>query len=268
MAYLERDNGRVYYEDHGHGERTVMLLHGWGMSMRVWDAVLLQLLEEGYRVVLMDHRGCGESDKDFEDMSIGAIAGDSVALTESLGLSGVVLNGWSLGAAVAVEAAHRLGDRCEGLVLTCGASPIYTQKPDLPLGGTSDDMAATVQAMTEDRITFLDGLSKAVCAKPVDASLEHWMWRLFTQSSPRAIRTIAELDTLDQRTILAGLALPILSFVGGQDGFVAPPICRWVGDNNPHARLVEMPECGHAPFIEEREQYLEELVAFLAGTNR
>lgn len=264
MAYLERDNGRVYYEDHGEGERCVLLLHGWGMSLRIWDAVLLALLAAKHRVVLLDHRGCGESDKDFEDMSIGAIAGDVVALSETLGLSRIVLNGWSLGGAVAVEAAHRLGKRCEGLILTCGASPIYTQKPGLPLGGTSDDMTATVQAMAADRIAFLDGLSKAVCAKPVDPSVEHWMWRIFTQSSPRGIRTLAELDTLDQRDVLAALAIPILSFVGGQDGFVAPPICRWVGENNAHARLVEMPECGHAPFIEERDWYLEELLGFLA----
>lgn len=263
MAYLERDNGRVYYEDHGKGKRAIFLLHGWGMSVRVWDTVMLRLLEEGYRVVLMDHRGCGESDKDFDDMSIGAIAGDALSLIEALDLPRVVVNGWSLGGAVAVEAAHRLAERCEGLALTCGASPIYTQKPDLALGGTSADMAATVQAMSDDRITFLDGLSKAVCAKPVGASIEHWMWRMFTQSSPRAISTLAELDTLDQRAILAGLELPILSYVGGQDGFVAPDICRWVGDNNANARLVEMPECGHAPFVEERVRYLEELVGFL-----
>ncbi len=266
MAYLQRDDGRVYYEDHGDGDRTVFLLHGWGMSVRVWDAVLLALLDQGYRVVLMDHRGCGESDMDFDDMSIGAIAGDTIAVVEALGISRVVLNGWSLGGAVAVAAAHRLADRCDGLVLTCAASPIYTQKPDLPLGGTSDDMAAIVQAMSADRITFLDGLSRSVCAKPVDAALEHWMWRLFTQSSPRAISTLAELDVVDQREMLAGMALPILSYVGGQDGFVAPPICRWVGDNNAQARLVEMPECGHAPFIEEREQYIEELVRFLDET--
>lgn len=266
MAYLERDNGRVYFEDHGEGKRSVLLIHGWGMSVRVWDTVLLALLKEGFRVVLMDHRGCGESDKDFDDMSIGAIAGDAVALVETLGLQNVVINGWSLGGAVAVEAAHRLGDRCDGLVLTCGASPIYTQKPDLALGGTSDDMAATVQAMTEDRITFLDGLSKAVCAKPVDSALEHWMWRMFTQSSPRAISTLGELDSLDQRETLTALTMPILSFVGGQDGFVAPPICRWVGENNVHARVVEMPECGHAPFIEERERYLQELRDFLQQT--
>jgi pimeloyl-[acyl-carrier protein] methyl ester esterase len=267
MAYLERDGGQVYYEDHGSGERTVLLLHGWGMSLRVWDAVLLALLKAGYRVVLMDHRGCGGSDKDFADMSIPAIAGDVVALVEALGLERVTLNGWSLGGAVAVDAAGRLGGRCEGLVLTCAASPIYVQKPDLPLGGTAEDMAATVKALEEDRITFLWGLAQAVCALPVDQALEQWMWRVFTEASPRAAATLAELATLDQRQQLASLALPILSFVGGQDAFVAPPICRWVAENNSRASAVEFEQSGHAPFIEERERYLQALLAFLADND-
>ena len=59
----------------------------------------------GHRVVLIDHRGCGESSKDFADMGIEAIAGDVVALVEHLGLSKVVLNGWSLGGSVVVAAA-------------------------------------------------------------------------------------------------------------------------------------------------------------------
>jgi pimeloyl-[acyl-carrier protein] methyl ester esterase len=263
MAVIKRDGRDVYYEDHGSGTRTVLLLHGWGMSLRVWDAVLLALLEQGYRVVLMDHRGCGGSAKDFDDVGIEAIASDALALVDELGLERVVLNGWSLGGAVAVAAAQRLGERCEGLVLTCAASPIYVQKADLALGGTPEDMAATVKALEEDRITFLSGLSQAVCARPVDPALEHWMWRIFTEASPRAIATLAELGPLDQREMLAGLTVPILSFVGGQDGFVAPDICRWVADNNPTARTVEFPDCGHAPFIEEREAYIDALGSFL-----
>jgi pimeloyl-[acyl-carrier protein] methyl ester esterase len=266
MAMLERDGKQVYYEDHGSGDRAVLLLHGWGMSVRCWDAVLLALLEQGYRVVLMDHRGCGGSDKDFADLSIDAIAGDAVALVETLGLGRVVLNGWSLGGSVAVAAAARLGGRCDGLVLTCAASPIYVQKPDLALGGTAEDMAATVQALSTDRIATLSGLSQAVCAKPVGEAVEHWLWRIFTEASPRAVATLAELAELDQRELLGGLDLSILSYVGGQDAFVAPPICRWVAEQHPRARAVEFPDCGHAPFLEERERYVETLLDFLAET--
>ena len=124
MGYLTReDNKRVYFESHGEGDSAVLLIHGWGMSSRTWDPVVPALVARGHRTVLIDHRGCGQSDKDFADLGIEAIAGDVVALVEALGLKTVVLNGWSLGGAVAVEAADRLGSTCKGLVLTDWAAP-------------------------------------------------------------------------------------------------------------------------------------------------
>ncbi len=264
MSYLTReDNKRVFYESYGNGESAVLLVHGWGMSGRTWDHVTPALVAAGHRVVLIDHRGCGQSDKDFADLSIKAIAGDVVALVKELGLSSVVLNGWSLGGAVVVEAADQLGEVCKGLVLTGGATPVYTQKPDFPHGGTDEDMAGTLAALAADRVNFLKGLSQVVCVKEVSPDIEHWFWQIFLQASPLAGQSLGELAQLDQRVQLAALQMPILSFVGSEDGFVAPPICRWVGDNNANARVVEFEGVGHAPFIEEQQAYLDELQAFL-----
>jgi pimeloyl-[acyl-carrier protein] methyl ester esterase len=265
MSYLQTDCGKnVYFEDYGVGSSAVLLIHGWGFSCRAWDNTLPALLAAGHRVVMLDHRGCGASDKDFADMGINAIAGDVVALVDKLGLASVVLNGWSLGGAVAVEAASRLGSRCGGVVLTGGATPIYVQKPDLALGGTEADMAGTVAALQADRIGFLAGLVHAVCAKEVAPAITDWMWRVFCEASPLAHQTLAQLAPLDQRAQLAALDVPILSFVGTQDAFVAPDICRWVGANNARARLVEYEGVGHAPFIEVAEDYNRDLLAFLA----
>jgi non-heme chloroperoxidase len=265
MAFLNTDCGRrVYYEDYGSGKRAVLLIHGWGFSCRAWDNTLPALLGAGHRVVMIDHRGCGRSDKDFPDLGIEAIAGDVVNLVAALGLESVVLNGWSLGGAVAVEAADRLGKRCAGLALTGGATPIYTQKPDFAAGGTDADVAATLAGLVADRITFLAGLSQAVCAKDVGEPLQRWMWQVFCEASPMAHVTLGQLAALDQRRQLAALDMPIVSFVGLEDVFVAPDICRWVGEHNANARVIEYAGVGHAPFIEVAEQYNRDLQAFLA----
>ncbi|MBT5005479.1 MAG: alpha/beta hydrolase, partial [Halieaceae bacterium] len=119
MSHLAREDGKqVYYEDYGSGDSAIVLVHGWGANTRAWDYTLPALVAAGHRVVLIDHRGCGQSSKDFADVSIEAISGDVVALVEHLKLSRVVLNGWSLGGAVVVAAAVALGERCSGLVLT------------------------------------------------------------------------------------------------------------------------------------------------------
>ena len=264
MAYLDRENGcRVYYESYGGGDRAVVLVHGWGMGMRAWDYSLQALLNAGYRVVALDHRGCGASDKDFADMSIQAIAGDVVGLVETLGLNRVVLNGWSLGGAVAVAAASSLGHRCAGLVLTCAASPVYLQKSDFPYGGTDQALADTLAAMAADRVNFLAALSQGVCASAVSDRVISWMWQMFMQASPLAATTLAELGPLDQRSLLGALNMPVLSFVGGKDVVVDPQICRSVSTFNAAARIIEYENAGHAPFIDETARYNADLINFL-----
>ena len=266
MARLEVDGKKsIYYEDLGGDGRVMVLIHGWGMDNRCWDGVILPLKAVGHRVVTMDHRGCGRSDHDFADLSIAAIAGDVASLVAHLGLSDVVVNGWSLGGAVATHAASLLGDRCAGLVLTAGASPIYTQKPDLEIGGMPEDVEGNVAAMNDDRVNFLTMLATAICAKtPTDAVLAS-MAGAFLNSSARASTTLAELAHLDQRAMMMALDIPVLSFICGQDGFVAPDISRWVAENHPRATGVEFPESGHAPFMEEREGYLSALNDFISG---
>ena len=263
MAYLERENARrVYYEDNGSGDHAVLLIHGWGMGLRLWDYTVPSLLEAGFRVVSLDHRGCGQSDKDFKDMGINAIAGDVVALAQSLGLDSVVLNGWSLGGAVAVEAAAELGSCCNGLVLTCGATPAYLQKPDYPHGGTEEALAGTLDAMAADRVNFLRALSEGVCATEVSEATVQWMWQIFMDASPQAAQALGELGPLDQRATLSALDMPVLSFVGGQDAVVDPAVCRSVADYNANTRLVEFDDAGHAPFLEATERYNAELLNF------
>ena len=266
MSSLAREEGKhVYYEDYGTGDSAVVLVHGWGANARAWDFTLPILAEAGHRVVLIDHRGCGQSSKDFADVSVEAIASDVVALVDHLKLSRVVLNGWSLGGAVVVAAADQLATRCSGLVLTCGATPCYLQKPDYPHGGTDDALAETLAAMNADRVNFLNALAAGVCASEVSQQVVDWMASLFLQSSPLAAASLGALGPLDQRAILAGLDMPVLSFVGANDAVVDPAVCRSVGDYAKIVTLVECASSGHAPFIEESEFYHRELLGFLAS---
>lgn len=264
MAYLEREQGQqVYYEDNGSGDRAIILIHGWGMSLRLWDYTLPALVQAGYRVIALDHRGCGSSDKDFADMSISAIADDVVALAGHLELNNVALNGWSLGGAVAVEAAAALESRCSALILTCAATPCYLQKADFPHGGTEEAMSETLEAMSADRVNFLRALSEGVCAKEVSEHMVQWMWGSFLDASPMAAQSLAQLGPLDQRSTLAGLSMPALSFVGSLDAVVDPAVCRSVGDYHTNTQTIEFEHAGHAPFIEESVAYNQSLVEFL-----
>lgn len=266
MAYLSTETGRRIYFEHHHGTKLpVLLIHGWGMSCRIWDTTLGSLLAAGHEVVTFDQRGCGLSDKDFTENTISLGATDAMAVLSEAGVRRVSVNGWSLGGAIATEVAHRLGSNCAGLVLTAAATPRYVQAPDFPYGNPPGAPTATVDVLRQDRANFFDGLTKAVCAVPQSPAMHSWLWSIFMQTSPCADTALAELDALDQRAILAALDVPILSFIGTHDVFVPPDVGRSVAKIARRLRTVEFDGCGHAPFIEDAPRYRTELLGFLAS---
>lgn len=264
MAFIDVEDGRqVFYQHHAGRGRPVVLVHGWAMSSRAWAGTIDVLRAAGHAVVAIDQRGCGRSDHDFADTSIDALAADVVAVVEHLGLSGVVLNGWSLGGAVVMAAAERLNGRLAGLVLTCGASPRYTQAEAFPYGGTAEAVRGTPEAMAADRAGFFLGIAQSICAMPVGQATVDWMWALFMESGPGVGRSIVDLADLDQRDLLARLDVPLLSIVGSADAIVTPEIGTQAAKIARRGRLVSIEGAGHAPFIEAPDAYHDALLAFL-----
>ena len=266
MAFLETtDGGRVYYE-HFRGDGVpVVLIHGWGMSTQVWSPITDQLCTDGHEVIAIDHRGCGRSDRDFSDLSVSAIADDVIAIVRLLDLRPAVLNGWSLGGAVAVDAASRLGDRAAGLILTCGASPRLTRADDFPFGADADSYAGLGQAIGADRAGFFRALAGSVCARDIGEPMIEWMANIFLESAPRSYITLVEAATMDQRELLAGLSIPVLSCVGAKDTVIDPELGVQAGELAPHGQLARFEESGHAPFFDEPERYMSVIQQFLGS---
>ena len=263
MAFHQLADGRRIYFEHFVGPKTPFVLsHGWGMSSRIWVDVIALLMRAGHEVISIDHRGCGQSDRDFEDMSIKALAGDIVEIVKARKIRPAILNGWSLGGAVAVEAAHRLGDQAAGLILTCGATPRYTQASDFPYGGQRTDVLATPDAILADRATFFKGLSQAVFPREMPEPLITWIWSIFMDVSPNAIHSLMDLADLDQREILKALQIPVLSIIGDKDVIVPPQIGEMAGKLAPKGQVAVFEGSGHAPFAEDAKAYTQKLIDF------
>ena len=72
MPFAEVADGvRIAYQDRGAG-RPIVFVHGWGGSGDVWDYQVLDLADR-FRVITVDLRGHGDSDKPWGDYGYGTV---------------------------------------------------------------------------------------------------------------------------------------------------------------------------------------------------
>jgi non-heme chloroperoxidase len=254
----------VYYEHYRGDGPAVVLVHGWGMGVRVWDITLPALLDAGHEVVALDHRCCGRSDKDFDEVSTSDIASDVVKLINETDVSEPIVVGWSFGAAVVAEVAITLGSALGGIVLVGPPTPRYTQADGFPHGGTAEIMQQTITALRDTRPEFLHALAEGVCHQDVGRPTIEWMWQMFMETSPRADASLEHLGVIDHRSELPTVEVPALVCRGDHDVVVDPAIGERAAELLPNSRLVKFSDSGHAPFLEEPEKFNAELLAFAA----
>lgn len=265
MARLDVSEGKsIYYEHYRGSGQPIVLVHGWGMSARIWDVNLPPLLDAGHEVVSFDHRCCGLSDKDFAEVSTKAVAADVLELIEATGIESPVVVGWSFGAAVVAQAAIDGGAGLRGIVLVGPPTPRYTQAEGFPHGGTPEIMEQTLSALRHTRPEFLRTLSQGVCHQDLGPAYIDWMWQIFMQTSPGADAALGDLGAIDHREALPSVNVPVLICSGDHDAIVDPAIAERAAELLPKARLLRFAESGHAPFLEEREKFNRALLDFAA----
>lgn len=264
MSTLQIDGKDIFYDYQEGKSPCVLLSHGYGMSADAWEDTAKKISDAGYAVLTYDHRCCGRSDKSFSDVSISAQGSDIVALCDHLEIDQVVLNGWSLGGAIVVDAASKLGDRLVGLVLTGGATPRYTQADGFPYGGTAADVKGTVEAIRADRETFLRGLYfEGVFVADVGDAVKEKCLAIALQADEKSDDSLGDLANLEQRSIMKNLNCPALIVHGVADQVVPVDIGRVASELLVNSKMLEIEGCGHAPFLEFAEQYNAALLTFL-----
>jgi predicted amidohydrolase YtcJ/pimeloyl-ACP methyl ester carboxylesterase len=101
------DGVGIVCEVRGHGETTLVFLHGWCGSREHWKHQVGAFATD-YRVVALDLAGHGGSGKDRKAWTVEGLARDVESVVKALGLKRVILVGHSMGGPVALAAAGRM----------------------------------------------------------------------------------------------------------------------------------------------------------------
>ena len=91
--YLESTTAKIYYELHGETGDWVTLVNGHTRTMRDFKIFTRKLVEAGFRVLLLDNRGAGESKVSFP-FSLSEMASDVIDLWDEIGIEKVTYLGY------------------------------------------------------------------------------------------------------------------------------------------------------------------------------
>lgn len=124
--FAEANGVRLHYVIGGPAKGPmVVLLHGWPQTWYTWRWVMPSLAKAGYRVVAVDYRGAGDSDKPASGYDKATMAGDIHALVQQLGARHIDLVGRDIGVMISYAYAAQWPDEVSKLVML-----------DVPIPGT------------------------------------------------------------------------------------------------------------------------------------
>jgi len=119
MAEFQHQGWTISYDQHGEGERPLVLIHGLLMNRRMFDRLAPEMAARGNRVITVDLLGHGRSDRPPEmvNYSMTFFAQQVVALLDHLGIEKAVVGGTSLGANTTLETANIAPERVKGMMV-------------------------------------------------------------------------------------------------------------------------------------------------------
>lgn len=139
MQTVQRDGVRLAYDEAGQGDPPMLLIHCWTCD-HTFFAPQVAHFRQAHRVVAVDLRGHGQSDKPQQDYTVAGFAEDLAWLCGQLGLEKPVVVGHSMGGNVALELAARYPDLPTAIVLIDSAIV-----PPAGLVGAVRDLAASLR---------------------------------------------------------------------------------------------------------------------------
>lgn len=139
-AYVTLNGLSFHYREYAGPGRPFVLLHGLASNSRWW-LLVAPLLAQRFRVLALDQRGHGESDKPDSGYDFTTIAADLAAFIDALELERPIIVGHSWGSEVALQYAASYPERPAGVVLTEGGYLDISARPGMTWERAEQQMA-------------------------------------------------------------------------------------------------------------------------------
>jgi non-heme chloroperoxidase len=263
MPYFHHNGAQLYYEEHGQGQ-PVLFLHGMWMSSRFFHKQLAYFSQR-YRTITLDLRAHGRSSHVHSGHTVANYTHDVHAFVQHIGLTDLVMIGWSMGAFIIWDYVSEFGPENLKATVVVDQSASDFKWPDWPLGVF--DFATLCQLMARvqtERAALVKGFIPELFKNPPADEEAEWVFEEITRL-PESIAGAIFFDqsVQDYRPKLPKVSVPTLLCFGGDEKLVPVAAGEHLQQNLPHARLVVFEESSHCPFLEEPDRFNREVDQFM-----
>lgn len=154
-----KDGTSIYYKDWGAGQ-PITFSHGWPLTADAWDAQMLFLGQQGYRVIAHDRRGNGRSSQPWDGNDMDHYADDLAELMNFLNLKSTIMVGHSTGGGEVARYLGRHGaGRAAKAVLISAVPPLMLKTDKNPAGLPMSVFDGLRASLTGNRSQFYQDLT-------------------------------------------------------------------------------------------------------------
>lgn len=252
MPYANNAGVRIHYQVEGEGPALV-LQHGFSESLEIWcELGYVHALRPDYRLILLDARGHGASDKphDPDAYALHQRVGDIVAVLDTLNIRNASFWGYSMGGWIGFGIAKHAPERFQTLII--GGSHPYARSIEFLRQIIRREIAEGLEA-------FITGLEETF-----GSSWAGYKARL-RAADLEAFLALAQ-DRPNLEDVLPTMTRPCLLYVGEADAIYATT--KQCVAHIPNASFVSFPGLNHHEALIRSDLVLPEVLKFLDTVNR
>jgi pimeloyl-ACP methyl ester carboxylesterase/DNA-binding SARP family transcriptional activator len=250
IRFAQTSDGAVAYSVHGDSGPTLVVVPGLLSHIEIALEEprirrCVERLAERHRVVLVDRRGTGLSERVGVAPTIDSAVEDVAAVVDALDAPDAWLFGASIGGAIAIAAAATMRERLAGLVLY-GAGARGSRAPDYPWAMTGVQLQLWLGLLRGGwgGATSLEAFAPSAANDP---QVQAWWARMLRSAASQnglaaILRGFHETDVRDR---LPALRMPVLVIQREDDRIVRQGAARYLASQVPQAELVMLPGADH-----------------------
>ena len=269
--YAKSGDVNIAYQVVGDGPTDLVYVPGWVSNVElIWEKPkptrFLERLASFSRLILFDKRGTGMSDRvsNARLPTLEERMDDVRAVLDAVGSERAALVGHSEGGSMSLLFAATYPERARALVLI-GVFARRIRTDDYPWAPSLEERLETIETVERDWGVGLDITEMAPHEDP--ALLEWYSTCLRRSASPGAAAALLRMNSqIDTRHVLPTIQIPTLVIHRTADRDVTVDEGRWIADQIPGARFVELPGDEHLVWAGDQDALLAQIEEFLTGT--